>query len=39
MSMSHIYQPLMVMTLLEHQSRCDEKDIAAAISQARREPA
>jgi len=31
MRMSHIYQPVMLITLLEHKGRCHQKDIAKAI--------
>ena len=31
MRMSHIYQPVMLITLLEHKGRCHQKEIAKAI--------
>lgn len=31
MRMSHIYQPVMLITLLEHKGRCHQQDIAKAI--------
>ena len=31
MSMSHIYQPLFIKTLLKHKRRCNRKDIAAEL--------
>ncbi len=32
MRMSHIYQPVMLLTLLQHGGQCSETDIAKAIS-------
>jgi len=32
MRMSHIYQPVMLLTLLQHDGQCSETDIAKAIS-------
>lgn len=32
MRMSHIYQPVMLLTLLKHDGQCSETDIAKAIS-------
>jgi ATP adenylyltransferase len=32
MRMSHIYQPVMLLTLLQHDGECSETDIAKAIS-------
>jgi diadenosine tetraphosphate (Ap4A) HIT family hydrolase/5-methylcytosine-specific restriction endonuclease McrA len=32
MKMSHIYQPVMLLTLLEHEGECSETEIAKAIS-------
>jgi hypothetical protein len=31
MRMSHIYQPVMILALLEHQGRCDEREIAKSL--------
>ena len=31
MRMSHIYQPVMLMTLIAHGGRCDEREIAKAL--------
>jgi ATP adenylyltransferase len=32
MRMAHIYQPVMLLTLLQHDGQCSEMDIAKAIS-------